>query len=60
MVNGVMSLRKHDRDWSFFEKYIIQITQDTPFWYQKKKINKNYLIRSNEELIVKEIFSEEY
>ena len=42
---------------NFFENYLIQITKDTNFRYQKRTINKVYIIKENAQLIVKEIFT---
>lgn len=37
---------------NFFETYLIQMTNDTPFHYQKKELNPVYLIEENAQKII--------
>ena len=41
---------------NFFEKYLVKITVDTPFQYAKREINPIYLLPTNSEKIISEIY----
>ena len=40
---------------NFFEKYLIEITVDTPFQYAKREINQVYLLPVNSEKIIRKL-----
>ncbi len=42
---------------NFFEKYLIDVTKDTPFQYAKHEINPAYLKQGNPEKIISEIYT---
>lgn len=43
---------------NFFERYLIDITVNTPFQYAKREINPVYLGEINADKIIKEIYIE--